>query len=408
MGSFRLQYLTGATLAAILNGPPSLAQPGGGPPPAMVTLAPCRVETLEQWREVTGELQPLRRSLLASQEEGWVVDFPAREGDLVHEGDVIARMDPKLATLEMSRAEAGYKKWDADVAEREADLTKRQRDLEKLRASFSKGAASETEVSDAETNLATAKARLDRSKAERDSARAESGMAGKRLENLTVRAPITGRVSARRTEVGQWLKRGDAVVEIVQLDVIEAWLDVPEAIAAGLGRRVATEGVKSTDTAEPMSVARPSAEPVKVQVRITGLGEGGVREAEVAGIVPRADPLSRLIPVRVRLANKDEMITPGMSVTGLVPSGRSEPTLTIHKDALLRNDAGTYVYFSGGGVAQIARVEVLFAAKDRLAVRSERLKPGMEVVVEGNERLFPGQPLVAGAPAPAPAPAPVK
>jgi hypothetical protein len=65
------------------------------------------------------------------------------------------------------------------------------------------------------------------------------------------------------------------------------------------------------------------------------------------------------------------------------------------------------VYFSADGVAAIARVEVLFGAGDRVAVRSDQLKPGMDVVVVGNERLFPGQPLAPIAPStPSPKPHP--
>jgi multidrug efflux pump subunit AcrA (membrane-fusion protein) len=41
----------------------------------------------------------------------------------------------------------------------------------------------------------------------------------------------------------------------------------------------------------------------------------------------------------------------------------------------------------------VAPVEALFASGDRVVVRSPMLKPGMTVLVEGNERVFPGQPL---------------
>jgi RND family efflux transporter MFP subunit len=357
------------------------AQPGGGgPPPANVILDAARMETVQQWREVTGELQAYRTSTLAAQEDGWVVELIPREGDLVKEGDVIAKLDAKLAELQVARAEAVVSKWGAEVAQRKAELEKAERDLEKRRAISTRDAASETEVADADTAVAVAKARLDQAGAELVSAQAELGLAQKAAADMVIRSPMTARVRARRTEIGQWLDRGDPVVQLVELQTVEAWLDVPEAVAGLLQR----------------SIGGATGEKVAVQVRIPALKEA--RQAEVVGIVPAADPLSRLVPIRVRLKNEDELIKPGMTVTGLVPTGTSEPALTIHKDALMRNDAGPYVYYNAGGTAQIARVEVLFAAADgsRLAVRSDRLQPGMELVVEGNERLFPGQPLAPG------------
>ena len=42
----------------------------------------------------------------------------------------------------------------------------------------------------------------------------------------------------------------------------------------------------------------------------------------------------------------------------------------------------------------VARVVTLFAAGERVAIRADRLRAGVGVVVEGNERVFPGQPLM--------------
>jgi hypothetical protein len=39
-------------------------------------------------------------------------------------------------------------------------------------------------------------------------------------------------------------------------------------------------------------------------------------------------------------------------------------------------------------------VQILFASGDRVAVRSPVLSGGEQIVIEGNERMFPGQPLI--------------
>jgi multidrug efflux pump subunit AcrA (membrane-fusion protein) len=88
-----------------------------------------------------------------------------------------------------------------------------------------------------------------------------------------------------------------------------------------------------------------------------------------------------------------------MSITGWVPTGQSSERLTLSKDALLRNDAGPYVYVArrsapqGPHAAVPTPVEVLFASKDRFVVRTQGIAPDDLIVVEGNERLFPMAPI---------------
>ena len=370
-GAWRL----GVVLALWAQARTVLAQPpGGGPPPALVTLGEARLEEIEQVREVTGELRAARRSVLASEEEGRVVAVLVEPGDAVEEGQPLARLEDTHARLELERARATLATRGAAVHEMEEAVAKSRRDLELRQRPYQAEALTETEIADARTAVAAAEARLEQARAELAWAEADVGRAQKRLADMVVEAPFRSRVVIKRTEVGQWLTRGGPVVELIQLDSVDAWLDVPERFIAALGR--------------------PGA---MVQLRVTATGE--VRTAAVAGIVPEADPLSRLFPVRVRLENRDEALKAGMGVVGLVPAGEKRATLTVPKDAILRNDAGAYVYANLGGTAQIVRVEPLFGAGDRLALRSERLAPGMQVVVEGNERLFPGQPLIpAGGP----------
>ncbi|MGE3108769.1 MAG: efflux RND transporter periplasmic adaptor subunit [Phycisphaerales bacterium] len=363
----------------------------------MVVTDAARLETIEQQREVTGEIRALRQSVLASQEEGWVIQIQPREGDLVHEGQVVARLDDALAKIELARAESVVAKWEADLAERTATVEKAERDLKKFEAAASRGGASETEVPDARSALAVAQARVDQAKAERATAKSVVDLAKKRLRDLEIKSPITGRVASRRTEVGQWVGKGDPVIEIVQLDIADVWLNVPESLAPRLQRAInqSESGIAGGKVENGIPVGA-----FKIPLLIDALGEE--RLGSVVALVPRADPLSRLVPIRVLLENKDEIIRPGMSVRGVVPVGASQPTLTISKDALLRGDSGPYVYFNAGGVAAIAHVDVLFGVQNRLAIRSPQLRDGTPVVVEGNERLFPGQPL---APTPRAAPA---
>jgi RND family efflux transporter MFP subunit len=374
-----------AIAAAFLAGS-AAAQPGGGPPPAVVVLDPARTETIEQWREVTGNLRALRRSLLASQEEGLVVELDLDEGDQVEAGQVLARLHDVRAKLAVARAQADVADNQAAVAENTALTATAKRDWDRYEQASGQSSVTPMELDRIRSVYDGAAARLDAAHAGLAAAESDLALARQRLEDMTIRAPFAGRVVSKRTQIGQWIGRGDAVVEIVGLEEIEAWLDVPERFIGRLSDSAGT-----------------------VHIRCDAIGR--TVDAQVTAVIPDADPLSKLFPVRVRLDNAGLALKPGMSVVGLVPTGSSAPTVTISKDGILRDDAGEFVYFNAGGIAAPARITTLFGLpNNRVAVRSDSLPPGAGIVVEGNERMFPGQPLAIqdGSPAAPPAPEPAR
>lgn len=341
-----------------------------GPPPARVRLDVARMERVEPMRRVTGELAPARRSRVASERDGQVIEVLVDRGATVETGQVVARLDDTRARIELDRAEASLQAARALVAVREAEAMRARRDLSRTRELQRGDAVFETEVEDRETDEAAAEARLRQARAEVVAAQAMVADAKQAVDDLTIVAPYAGQVVAKLTEVGQWVREGDGVVEVIEIAPIDAWLDVPEQYLGALRG----EGTSS----------------VQVIAQATGHTSQGV----VSAILAQGDALGRKFPVRVRLENEDGVFLPGMSITGVVPTGGSEDALTIHKDAVLRNLAGAYVYFDAGGVAAVAPVEVEYAVGDRFVIRSPMIREGTPLVVEGNERMFPGQPLM--------------
>lgn len=357
---------------------------GGGPPPAKVRLDAVRMENVEQRRDVTGEIRAVQRSRVAAEEAGMVVTLTLEPGDQVMSGQVIATLDDTLMVLEISQREADVASSLALVKEREAMVKKAERDLSRLKELMSGQGASQNEVDDAGTALAAASARLANSKAELAANEAELTWTRQRKEDMTIRAPFDGRVVSKGTEVGQWVRAGDTVAEIVATGEVDAWVDVPERY---LGKLTTADA--------------------RVQLYIAALDR--TIESPISAVISDGDRLARTFPVRMRLENADGLIRPGMSVVGKVPTGSMMQAITVHKDSILRNDTGAYVYFDEGGKAMIAPIEPVFGFGDRMVVSSPTLKSGMRVVTEGNERIyFPGQPLLdVDAPAGAGAAAPV-
>ncbi|MFG0306883.1 MAG: efflux RND transporter periplasmic adaptor subunit [Phycisphaerales bacterium JB040] len=354
--------IVGATSAV------SVAQQGG-PPPANVRLGEVRLETLAERREVTGDVGARLRATLAGQQPGLVVSLTVEGGDRVEQGQVLARLDDVVAQREAERARAMVESARAVVARREAELAEAENDLGRARELDAQGSSSVGELEAAQTMVQVARAQLQEARAEVLSAEADLGVAEKRLADMTIRAPFAGSVVSKRTEVGEWLGLGDPVVELVADDLLEALIDVPESVVGRL----------QVD------------DPVSVTVRAL---ESQI-EGRIIGVLPEADELSRLFRVRIEIpAYVGELhVRPGMSVTAQIPTSRTRDVLTLPKDAVMRGPTGEHVFYDAGGVSGLAPILVLFATGDRVAVRSEALEAGVSVVVQGNERMFPGQPL---------------
>ncbi len=354
---------------------------GQGPPPATVRVDAAREERLMAPRAVTGEVVTLRRSLIAAQVEGLVIELALNPGDAVEKGAVIARLDDGLARLSVAQAEADLESALGLIAQREAELFRAERDLERVRTLSERGSATASELDAAEANMLTGRALLAQARAEAQAEEAALGLARRELADKTIIAPFAGRVVQKQAEIGEWVTPGDTIVELVCMDELEARIDVPEHLIGYLSEELGT-----------------------IPLRIPALGAEPDAEAAVISVIPQADTLSRMFRVRLSVANHAGLLKPGMSLTAFVPTGSFEPVLTVHKDALLRDDAGEFVYMavpfrSEGnpaitGQAVPARVDRLFAAGDRVAIRPGQVRAGSMLLVEGNERVFPTQPLV--------------
>lgn len=355
--------------AAIALAAPDTTLAQGGPPPALVRLDPVLEQSVETRRGITGNLRAVRDAAVASEEPGRVVELLVDEGDLVDQGDPIARLDTALIELEAEQIMGEIAAHEALARARRADVRQAELDLERLQRAADRAGVSANEVEDARVALDGRIAQVVEAEADARAARARLSRVRERINRMTTVAPFAGQVINVHTELGEWIAEGGTVADLVSLERIDAWLEVPESIIASVRR---------------------SGEPV--ELRIAALPNTTIASNDIA-IVNAADPLARTFPVRVRLDNPANALAPGMSVTALLPTGTTNAAVTVHKDALLRDDAGSFVYFDAGGTAMPARVERLWATGQRVAIRSQSLAPGMRVVIEGNERLFPSQPI---------------
>ncbi len=323
-----------------------------GPPPARVQVGEVRAGSIEAQWSFLGDVSALQHAQLAAGASGEVRRVLVRVGDRVQQGDLLVDIDPSLASARV-RAAAASKQAGS------AQFERARRDAERLSVAGPDIAAA------AEIEQATSERK--RAGAERGRLKAAEAEARAQLGRHRVKAPFEGVVANRRVDPGDWVDPGVEVIELVDDRGVEVLASIPPDVARYL----------SID--DKASLSR----------------QGETTTATVLGIVSALDSESRTVRLRLAPDEPRSWLLPGAAVDVLLTIERSEPgALVVPRDALVYGIAGLKVVKSVDGKAVPVPVEVVARGRDEVLVQAEGLAAGDSVLTRGNERVFPGQPLI--------------
>ena len=209
--------------------------------------------------------------------EGKLVDISAREplrvkeilveeGALVKPGQVLVKMDTVTLDSQLAEANAAVQASEEKLAVARANITKQKSeiDLAGVEADRSKrlveqGAGSQRELDVRKTKVETSKATLGEADAMLATAKEQVEVARKnaatvqtRIDDATLRSPVTGRVLYRLAEPGEVLAAGGKALTVVNLDDIYMEIFLPSEQAAAV--KVGAEGRVTVDY-DPRAIA---------------------------------------------------------------------------------------------------------------------------------------------------------
>ena len=330
-------------------------------PAAPVRVGTARRESVRPEKPLVGRLQEVHRTTIGSEVEGKVLAIDVEEGSPVDAGKTV------LASIDKTWLRLARLKQEARIEVIDVQLRKEKADRDRLKDLRQRKVATEREYSD---QLAAYEQKV----AELKEAQVVLENLSEQWKRLDITSPFSGWVIRRHVEAGQWLKPGSPVVDIVSRGRIYAEMNVPESLVNGLERGM----------------------PINVTVDALGRTFPG----KIAAITPYGATASRTYPVRVELSDQNGLLMVGMSTTAVFPAGRSQERITVSRDAVLIKPDGATVWVAHKGdpmTVSPVPVAVVTRAGDRYAVEPlngagrNLLKHGAKVVLEGAERLRPGQ-----------------
>ncbi|MEJ2275486.1 MAG: efflux RND transporter periplasmic adaptor subunit [Woeseiaceae bacterium] len=260
--------------------------------------------TLEVAVSSAGIVEPLATVEVKSKASGEVLDVLVEIGDLVEEGNLMVRIDPRIVRNRLAQAEASLK---AAVARRDIAVTQEAR-VEKLVA---QGTLTQADLEQSELDLANAEAQVVSANVEVENARIA-------VEDTNIRAPVTGTIIAKPVEVGQVISSptqdfagGTLLMQMADLSAVQIRSLVDETDIGKIRRGMPAN----------VSVAAYPNQPFA---------------GEVVKIEPQAvvEQNVTMFAVLVSIQNPDGLLMPGMNAEVEMRVARAEDAMTVPVMAL--------------------------------------------------------------------------
>ncbi len=331
----------------------ALAQKDGRPPAPVVTAKVSSGEVAPQ-SEFIGTVNFTEISDVAAEIGGKVGSVVVSDGQEVKEGDVLVELSSEILDAQINGAKAKLNQAASDFELARLNNTR-------IKALFKSESVAEGEYDQKRLGARSSQAAMAAARASLDQLNTEKGL-------KTIRAPYDGMILERHVDRGEWVSSGAAVITMSRAGEFDVVINAPESA---------------------MRAVKPGLE---VSVK----AGGGEYKGRVYAVIPKGDVATRTFPVKIRL-NGVTGLAEGMAARVSLPSGAAGTTLVLPRDAVISNRGTLVVWAVLEGKAVPMPVTVVGYKGLVAGVSSKDLKEGMDVVVKGNERLQPGQPVAPAA-----------
>jgi len=323
--------------------------PGGGPPPPSVLVGHAQTGPVSHEISAVGSLRSNESVVIQPEITGRVSEISFNEGEAVLKGATLIRLDDSVYRAELQQAEAQLALSKANF-ERASDLFKR-----------GNAAARTRDETLAQMRVAEANVALGRAL----------------LEKTNITAPFDGVLGLRQLSPGDYVKPGDKVVNIEDIDPVKVDFRIPEVHAAVL--KVGQEILIALD---PLP--------------------GKLFKGAVYAIDPLIDPNGRAVVLRATVENEQHELRPGMFARVNLVLDRRDDAIMLPETAVFPMGLKRFVFKAVDNKAVRAEVETGLRRDGKVEIISG-ITLEDAIVLEGQLKLQDGRPLTpAGAGKPSP------
>jgi len=305
--------------------------------------------------DALGSVTPIASVALKARVDTNITAVHFSDGALVKQGDLLFTLDGRAIEAQIAQTEGA-------IARDQAQLDGALRDVARYTDLVAKGATPTVNLDNAKTQAQVFRAAI----------KSDQGL----LENLkvqlgycTVRAPITGRISAANVKVGNFVRQADTqpMAVIIQMAPVYVSFTVPQKNLPDIRKAIAAKSA-SIEAVVP--------------------GEDKRAQGAVTMIENTVDQATGMATVRATMPNTDELLWPGTLVTAQMTL-RSEEAVVVPSSAVQVSQTSNFVFVVVNGAAKVQPVKIERQVGQETVIASG-LNGGETVVTEGQLLLSNG------------------
>lgn len=198
-----------------------------------VTTEKAVIKTLTQLVSATGRVQPEVEVKISGEVAGEIIELPIVEGQLVKQGDLLARIKPDYYQTQVEQQQALVASAKATVLQSEAQAEKAELDFAQVDTLRQRGLVSDTDFNSSRSAVRVARANVESARA--NLMRAESALrqAEDQLSKTTIVSPRDGTVSVLNSKLGERVVAtgqftGTEILRVADLEKMEVRVNVNE------------------------------------------------------------------------------------------------------------------------------------------------------------------------------------
>ena len=343
------------------------APPPPAPGPTPVGVIVVREEPVSLTTELPGRTSPFETSDVRPQVDGIIRARLFTEGDYVHAGQPLYRIDPATYEAKVASARAALARARASTIAADGQV---KRYAELVKRNF----VSRQLYDNALSAAGEARADVEAQAAALRSAQIDLG-------RTTVRAPIAGRIGRSLYTTGALVQAGqdNALTTIQRLDPIYVDIQQSSTDLLRLREQMLSGQVASDKAPVRLQLESGSAYPMT----------GTLSFADVT-----VDPATGSQAIRAVFPNPQHVLLPGMFVRGEISQGVQSRGILVPQRAVSRDERGrpTVLLVGAKGVSELRVVQADRTIGDDWLVTGG-LKPGDKVIVDAGPLVRPGIPV---------------